>query len=268
MKGILRPRSVDIRRVCDGSNRTLRRNESDGQLAARKIVAVRRYCTGLLLAGTTAGMLFGQTAAHGALAQPLAGTGQVMTQTHKRAKPQVPDTQQLETGDFNDAQGPGAGPIGPGPGCNVFPASAAIGTKISLSYFGPPPSTDNPSLVGPEQLLKSGTIDATKGTITLPLYLGFMARTHQKVWYILTDVDDQGVAAELGLNYSAKLTYAANGARTANFDNNNDLIFNKGTVDFSPVRKIVPGPSGAEFRQSQLSRALSEIATIARWCVS
>jgi hypothetical protein len=63
----------------------------------------------------------------------------------------------------------------------------------------------------------------------------------------LTDVDDQGVALELGLNYSAKLTFAAKGARTANFDNNNDLIFDKGTVDFSPVRKIVPGPSGAEF---------------------
>jgi hypothetical protein len=74
-----------------------------------------------------------------------------------------------------------------------------------------------------------------------------MAGNNKKVWYILTDVDDQGVAAELCLNYSAKLTYAANGARTANFDQNNYLIFDKGTVDFSPVRKIVPGPSGAEF---------------------
>jgi hypothetical protein len=142
---------------------------------------------------------------------------------------------------------PGPGPIGPGPGCDVFPAPANIGTKVSLSYFGPPPSTSNPSLVGPEQLLKSGTVDAASGTITLPLYLGYMAGTNKKVWYILTDVDDQGVAAELGLNYSAKLTYAANGARTANFDKNNNLIFDKGTVDFSPVRKIVPGPSGSEF---------------------
>ena len=170
-----------------------------------------------------------------------------MVQTHKRPQPQAPELQKLETGDFNDAQGPGPGPIGPGPGCNVFPAPANIGTKVHLSYFGPPPSTVNPSLVGPEQLLKSGTIDAANGTITLPLYLGYMAGSKKNVWYILTDVDDQGVAAELGLNYSAKLTYAANGARTANFDNSNDLIFDKGTVDFSPVRKIVPGPSGAEF---------------------
>jgi hypothetical protein len=36
--------------------------------------------------------------------------------------------------------------------------------------FGPPPSETNPSLVGPVQLLKSGTVDHQKGTITLPLY--------------------------------------------------------------------------------------------------
>ena len=63
----------------------------------------------------------------------------------------------------------------------------------------------------------------------------------------MTDVDDSGVAAELGLNYSAKLTFAANGARTANFNSNNDLVFDKGTVDFSPVRNVVPGSPGAEF---------------------
>jgi hypothetical protein len=91
-------------------------------------------------------------------------------------------------------------------------------------------------------LLKSGTLDVAHGTITLPLYLGHMAGTHKNVWYILSDVDDSGVAAQLGLNYSNKLTFAANGARTANLDDNGDLVFDKGTVDFLPVRKIVPGP--------------------------
>lgn len=158
-------------------------------------------------------------------ATPVTGTGQKMIQTHKRPLPQVPILQTSIADNFNNAQGPGAGPIGPGPGCDVFPAPANIGTNVGLSYFGPPPSSDNPSLVGPEQLLKSGTIDATNGTITLPLYLGYMAGTNKKVWYILSDVDDQGVAAELGLNYSAKLTFSANGARTANFNDNNDLIF-------------------------------------------
>jgi hypothetical protein len=46
--------------------------------------------------------------------------------------------------------GPGPGPRDSnGPGCNVFPASANIGTRVPLSYFGPPPSETNPSLVGP-----------------------------------------------------------------------------------------------------------------------
>ena len=68
--------------------------------------------------------------------------------------------------------GPGPGPIGPGPGCNLFPAPPSIGAGVNLSYFGPPPSETNPSLVGPVQLLKSGTVDDQKGTITLPLYQG------------------------------------------------------------------------------------------------
>lgn len=223
------------------------KTENNRGLADSNIVGGGQCWRTLLLFVTVSGTLLAQTPAQISQAASSTGGGQIMVQTHKRAQPQVLELQQTETSDFNGAQGPGPGPIGPGPGCNVFPAAANIGTNVGLSYFGPPPSTDNPSLVGPEQLLKSGTIDATHGTITLPLYLGYMAGTNKKVWYILTDVDDQGVAAELGLNYSAKLTYAANGARTANFDNNNDLIFDKGTVDFSPVRKVVPGPAGAEF---------------------
>ncbi len=148
---------------------------------------------------------------------------------------------------FNTAQGPGPGPIGPGPGCNLFPAPPSIGATVNLSYFGPSPSTVNRSLVGPVQLLNSGPVNATAGTITIPLYLGHM-KNGKKVWYVLLDVDDSDVANELGLNFSAKLTFAAaNGARTANFDQNNDLVFDKGTVDFSPVRSITPGPAGHEF---------------------
>lgn len=152
-------------------------------------------------------------------------------------------------GDPNTAQGPGPGPIGPGPGCNLFPAPPSVGASVNLSYFGPPPSSVNRSLVGPVQLLNTGPVDSTAGTITIPLYLGHMLNG-RNVWYVLTDVDDSNVADELGLNFSAKLTFAANGARTANFDENNDLVFNRGTVDFSPVRSITPGPPGQEFPPS------------------
>jgi len=169
----------------------------------------------------------------------------------KRAKKATPtavdQTAAAESDSFNTDQGPGAGPIGPGQGCDLFPAPANIGTAVPLSYFGPPPSTTNPSLVGPVQLLNTGQIDTANGTITIPLYLGYMKGSGKKVWYILTDVDDPGVAAELGLNYSAKMAFMGPAARTANFDDQGDLIFDKGTVDFSPVRSIVPGPTGAEF---------------------
>ena len=148
---------------------------------------------------------------------------------------------------FNSDQGPGPGPIGPGPGCNLFPAPPSVGAAVPLSYFGPSPSETNPSLVGPVQLLKSGTVDAARGTITLPLYLGHMKGNKKNVWYILTDVDDPNVAAELGLNFSAKLTFASNAARTATLAADGTLVFDKGTVDFSPVRNVVPGPAGAEF---------------------
>src|SRR5215471_20164644 len=101
---------------------------------------------------------------------------------------------------------PSPGVFGPGPGCNLFPAPPSVGASVPLSYFGPPPSESNPSLVGPVQLLKSGTVDATKGTITLPLYLGHL-RNGTNVWFVLTDVDDPEVAAQLGLNFSSKMTF-------------------------------------------------------------
>src|SRR6267142_5500436 len=153
---------------------------------------------------------------------------------------------------------PSPGVFGPGPGCNLFPAPASIGASVPLSYFGPPPSQTNPSLVGPVQLLKSGQLDEKNGTITLPLYLGYLTSGDQdspfgrsknlkKVWYILTDVSDPEVASLLGLEFSAKLNFAANGARTATFDENNALVFERGSVDFKPVRKVVPGPASAPF---------------------
>jgi hypothetical protein len=148
---------------------------------------------------------------------------------------------------FNSEQGPGPGPIGPGPGCNLFPAPPSVGASVPLSYFGPSPSTTNPSLVGPVQLLNTGKVDAANGTITIPLYKGTLKGTKKNVWYILTDVDDPGVAAELGLNFSAKLTFASNAARTGNLDANGNIVFDAGTVNFKPNRNIVPGPTGAEF---------------------
>jgi hypothetical protein len=185
--------------------------------------------------------------------QPLSPEMLAIHQLAKRPTAQAVVTSSASTASqpldstFNSAQGPGPGPIGPGPGCDLFPAPASVGASVPLSYFGPSPSTVNPSLVGPVQLLNSGTVDAAHGTITIPLYKGTLKGSGKNVWYILTDVSDQGVANELGLNFSTKLAFAANAARTGNLDTNGNIVFDKGTVNFSPKRSIVPGPQGAEF---------------------
>ena len=135
-------------------------------------------------------------------------------------------------------------------GCNLFPAPASIGTSVPLSYFGPPPSDTNRSLVGPVQLLNTGQVDTANGTITVPLYLGHLRGSGKNVWYILTDVDDPNVAAELGLNFSAKLTFASHSARTGNLDADGNIVFDAGTVNFAPEPKDCFWPSGSEFPPS------------------
>ena len=77
------------------------------------------------------------------------------------------------------------------------------------------------------------------------LYKGTLKGTKKNVWYILTDVDDQGVAEELGLNFSAKLTFASNAARTGNLDANGNIVFDKGTVNFAPEQKHRSRPDGS-----------------------
>ena len=132
---------------------------------------------------------------------------------------------------------------------DVEPAPPSIGAAVPLTYFGPSPSMVQPELIGPYQLLKAGKVDLNAGTITLPLYEGHVlikggahSSFSQKVWYILTDTDDKGNAAALGLNYSPKLTYSSVGARNATLDKNTTLIFDGGgSVDFKPKHVLTPG---------------------------
>src|ERR1700752_3017352 len=96
--------------------------------------------------------------------------------------------------------GPGSAANGPGPGCNIIPPLASIGTKVDISQFPPADSLTNPDLAGPVQLLKSGKFDipieeltkvnvpagTPRGTITLPLFKGAVNTRFglKPVWYI------------------------------------------------------------------------------------
>ena len=135
-----------------------------------------------------------------------------------------------------------------GPGCAINPAAPSVGADVPITYFAPPPSVSDPKLVGPLQLLTAGTLDANAGTLRLPLYQGRM-RDGRAVWYVLTDTTDEGNAKALGLNFSPKLNFAATGrgVRTATLEKGGVLIFEQGTVDFAPARRVVPGPAASPF---------------------
>lgn len=125
------------------------------------------------------------------------------------------------------------------------PAPSNVGTTVPKPYNGAPASGVKKELVGPVLLLRSGEMDlsdANAPTITIPLYKGQM-RDGRSVWYILTDTNDQGNADQLGLNYAPKLAYAEVGRafRTATIGRDATLTFDKGTVDFAPARRLVPG---------------------------
>ena len=112
----------------------------------------------------------------------------------------------------------------------------------------PAPSAVQKGLVGPVLLLRAGTVDEATQTVTLPLLLG-RTKGGKKIWYILTDTTDRGNADAQGLNYSSKLTYAnvGRGARVATLEKDGMLVFESGTVDFSPGRKIEPGSQASPF---------------------
>jgi len=129
----------------------------------------------------------------------------------------------------------------------VPPPPSNVGTGIPITYQGPPPSQvqEDPrgrALVGPVQLLRSGTVDQELLTTTLPLYRG-QTSAGKNVWYILTDTTDKANAEALGLNHSAKLHYADVGdaVRRGWIRDDATVEFDRGAVDFSPERIVVPG---------------------------
>jgi hypothetical protein len=122
------------------------------------------------------------------------------------------------------------------------PAPASIFPDQHIIVAQPSPSEVNPSFLGPHLFMKSGVVDLTAGTVTLPLRKGKMA-SGELVWSILTDVTDENLANLHGINYSAKMAYGITGkaARTGRFEMDGSFTFDQGKVDFSPVHSVTPG---------------------------
>ncbi|BDD07817.1 hypothetical protein FUAX_02490 [Fulvitalea axinellae] len=84
-------------------------------------------------------------------------------------------------------------------------------------------------------------LDHTAPTVTLPVFKGEGADGGE-VYYIITEASDYQIAKRMGINYSPKLKYArgSQGVQLVTLNDSGRMKF-KGKVDFSPVRRIVPG---------------------------
>jgi hypothetical protein len=133
-------------------------------------------------------------------------------------------------------------------------APASIAADIPVVYedhWDVPSRSGNPSLIGPVQFLRRAIINEDQKVVTLPLYAGHNA-DGTTAWYVLTDTTNRDIADQMGLIFSAKLRYAdmLNAVRPAVLDHQAAFVFQSGSIDFSPVRSLVPGASAAENGQA------------------
>ena len=95
---------------------------------------------------------------------------------------------------------------------------------------------------GPNNLFITSAVEHPGGTVTLPLHRGV---SHgQTVYYVVTDVSDGNVAAQLGVNKAAKLANASGSGAVEKVSIVNGVVNFPATVDFSPVRQLTAGPTG------------------------
>ena len=104
-------------------------------------------------------------------------------------------------------------------------------------------------------------VNLSNETVRLPLYPGDAPDPNnpgqtEKVWYILLDASDAGLAHDLGVNYAPKLANIAisdpAAVQTVTLDSPTPaenrfgpaLVHFQGAPDFSPTRTAVPGPTG------------------------
>jgi hypothetical protein len=87
--------------------------------------------------------------------------------------------------------------------------------------------------------------NAGPSVVTYPLHFGWSK--HRIVAYVITDASDLSVARALGVNFVPKLAQAAGTAAVQNSTSaiwtGNGIAF-PASVDFSPQRVIIPGPTG------------------------
>jgi hypothetical protein len=111
-------------------------------------------------------------------------------------------------------------------------------------------------------------VNLSNQTVRLPIYPGDAPDPNHpgqtvRVWYILEDASDKGLADDLGVNYAPKLADIGIGCaacvQTVTEDNPSPqanpfgpaVIHFQGAPDFSPTRTAVPGPTGFPLKSFQ-----------------
>jgi hypothetical protein len=87
--------------------------------------------------------------------------------------------------------------------------------------------------------------------VTLPLYKGYEPNGNT-VYYIITESSDFDVAKQMGINYAPKLANAVGSGGEQMVTIENGHMKFTGSVDFSPVRKVVPGDAPGYFPPKEL----------------
>ncbi len=91
-------------------------------------------------------------------------------------------------------------------------------------------------------------INLTKHFARVPLHQGSF--NGQPVWYVMTEASDQGIASDLGLNFSPRLANIPPSHPAVQQVASTDPVVGRGMVtfagmpNFSPMRMLTPGPMG------------------------
>lgn len=91
-------------------------------------------------------------------------------------------------------------------------------------------------------LLKSATENAALTEVTLPIFKG--SHNGKTVWHVITESSNQEDAAGRKVHYSPKMANARGSAAVQKVKIVNGMFEFQGTVNFTPVRTLVPGPMG------------------------
>ena len=138
-------------------------------------------------------------------------------------------------------------------------APATVGNGASQAQIDKVTGPDRPFAPAGDRVLPKSQVvlksalgvDLSHSSVTLPLHQGeFHGHT---VWFVMTEASDMGVARDLGLNFSPKLSNMSIGCprcvQNVNLSSSpknkfgDGVIHFQGVPNFAPTRNLKPGPA-------------------------